>query len=90
MNVRNRFFGLAGLHLDMFYNRGEEALPFLVKSSVSKIVWLSIYKGIEPIETISRKERWELYKYVISTFPLFDRIEKREAAIIIYTIGNML
>jgi len=89
-NVRNRFFGLAGLYLDMFYQRGGEALPTLTKLTAPKLVWLSIYKDFPPIESISKKERWDLFRYVIASFPEYERMDKMDAARIVYTIGNCL
>lgn len=78
------------LYIPIFHEVGEPYFHFLTSSSVAKMAFLSAYKTLTPIEKITRKERWELYRYVIEAFPTYERMDKMDAARIIYTIGNLL
>jgi len=87
-------FPITGLVNDVFLpyfqKKGEESIPFLVNSRVSRLCFLAAYKHIEPIEKMPEKEKKEMKKYVISLFPEKTPEEKIEACKIIYTIGTLL
>lgn len=76
--------------LGKFHARGEEMIPFLVNSTLSKKLWLEKYKELPPIEKMPEKEKKEMKQFVISMFPNKTTAEKLDCCRIIYTIGNLL
>lgn len=88
--MKDGFFGLTDLYLEMFHKKGEDVFGFLCKNTLSKRVLMTHYKKFPPIENVTKKERWDLYRYVIQRFPEMERMDKMESARIIYTIGNLL
>lgn len=76
--------------IQKFNMRGEEVLPFQCNSSLMKMLWLSKYKELPPIEEMPEKEKKEMKAYVINMFPKKTPEEKLEACKIIYTIGSLL
>ena len=84
-------FGLIeNVFLPYFHKHGEEAIPFLVNSRVSKMCFLSAYKKLEPIEKMPEKEKKEMKQYIISLFPNKTIQEKLEACKVVYTLGTLL
>lgn len=81
--IRDRWLG-------KFHARGEEMLPFFVNSSLARMLWLSKYKSLPPIEEMPEKEKKEMKQYVIAMFPNKTVEEKLEACKIIYTVGTLL
>jgi hypothetical protein len=76
--------------IDRFNTYGESVLPFQVKSTLMKKLWLSKYKSFPPIEDMPEKEKREMKAYIISMFPELSIPEKLDACKIVYTIGNCL
>lgn len=76
--------------LPYFQKHGEQAIPMLVNSSVSRVSFLSAYKHLPPIEEMEEKEKREMKSYIISLFPNKTTQEKLEACRIVYTIGNLI
>lgn len=74
----------------MFYSRGEEVLPFLCSSSLSRMLFLSKYTKIESLLHRPQSEQDEMTAYVDSLFPDKTPEFKEDACKIIYTIGNLL
>lgn len=80
-------FGIRQYFISQFNEKGEPYLRFLCTGSLPKGVWLHRYKELEPM---SNKERFQLYRYVIGLLPELTNPEKRQAAEIIYAIGNTI
>lgn len=74
----------------MFYERGEEVLPFLCGSSLSRMLFLSKYTKMESLLLRPQTEQDEMNVYVERLFPDKTPEFKEDACKIIYTIGNML
>lgn len=75
---------------ELFYQRGEDVLPFSVNSSLSKLLFLSKYNTLEPFFDRPVNEQDEMIAYVGDLFPEKTAEQKAEACKIIYTIGNLL
>lgn len=75
---------------NIFYTYGEQKLPFLVNSSLSKLLFLGRYKNLPPIEDIPPEEQKEMFLYACNLFPNKSKEEIDEAIKMIYTIGNLL
>ena len=81
-------FGLIeNVFLPYFHKHGEEAIPFLVNSRVSRLAFLSAYEKLPPIEA---KEKKEMKKYIIDLFPNKTIQEKLEACKVVYALGTLL
>jgi len=76
--------------LPYFQRHGEQAIPFLVNSSVSRISFLSAYKYLTPIEEMEEKEKKEMKAYIIALFPNKTTQEKLEACKIVYCLGTLI
>jgi hypothetical protein len=76
--------------LPFVHRSGEESIPFLVNSRVSKTCFLEAYKKLPPIEQMPDKEKKEMKQYIIGLFPEKTIHEKLEACKIVYTIGSLI
>ena len=76
--------------IGIFNERGEAAIPFLCKSSVSQQVFMSAYKSLPQIETLTPEEKTDMKKYVHNMFPGYPAEFKLQAAKIIYTVGTLI
>jgi len=84
-------FGLIeNVFLPYFHKHGEEAIPFLVNSRVSRLAFLSAYEKLPPIEAMDEKEKKEMKKYIIDLFPNKTIQEKLEACKVVYALGTLL
>lgn len=72
---------------------GEEAdrcLKGLLEGTLSQLAFLSAYRDLPPIETMQKKEKLEMYRYVISLFPDKSTPERKVICQVLYTIGTLL
>jgi hypothetical protein len=72
---------------------GEESeryLKFLLESSVSRMSFLSAYEKLEPIENMGKKEKIEMYRYVVGLFPEASNPERKIICKVLYTVGILL
>jgi hypothetical protein len=84
-------FGLIeNVFLPYFHKKGEDAIPFLVNSRVSRLAFLSAYEKLPPIEAMDEKEKKEMKKYIIDLFPNKTIQEKLEACKVVYALGTLL
>lgn len=81
---------LIDMYLGLFQAGGEPMLIAICNCKVPSDVILSEYKKLSPIEEMPEKEKTEMKKYVIASFPEKTTQEKLEACKIIYTIGTLL
>lgn len=80
--------------LDNYRKKGgeesERYLKFLLESRVSRMVFMSKYKELEPIEEMPEREKKEMKAYIHQLLPNSPVEEKLIACKMLYTIGTVL
>lgn len=76
--------------ISKFNEQGEEALKTICNLSLAQTLFMSKYKELPPIETLTPEAKLDMKKYVHAMFPGKTVEFKLQAAKIIYTIGTLL
>lgn len=82
--------GLFSEYLGMFNKDGEDFIKAVVNCTVPSSVILEKYKSLPQIESLSEKERKELWEYANELYPDKTKEEKINIAKIVYCIGSFI
>lgn len=84
------FAPLLSYYLNYVLNNGDAALKTICNTKVPCDIILMEYKKVIPLEDRPQKEKTELWKYVVETFPEKTKEEKIRCCKVIHTIGNLI
>lgn len=81
---------LLDYYLGYFQAHGEPALVTICNCKIPSDVILEQYKKLDPIETLSTKDKNELWEYAKEKYPDGDKEIRLRLIKITYTIGNLI